>query len=288
MAKIIDGKAISQKIRDSIAEQRSVFTDRYGIRPGLAVIIVGDDPASQIYVNNKAKACDQVGFYSEVHRLSADTTEDELKKLIVSLNSDVKIHGILVQLPIPSHIDEKAIISSISPMKDVDGFSEINTGKMILDYEGLLPCTPAGIMAMLKHEGIDPDGKECVVVGRSNIVGKPIAMLLLRANGTVTVCHSHTKNLKEITKRADILVCAIGKSRFITGDMVKDGAAVIDVGINRDGQGKLSGDVDFDSVAPIASAITPVPGGVGPMTITMLLQNTLNAAEKIMKKSMDK
>ena len=288
MAKIIDGKAISQKIRDSIAEQRSVFTDRYGIRPGLAVIIVGDDPASQIYVNNKAKACDQVGFYSEVHRLSADTTEDELKKLIVSLNSDVKIHGILVQLPIPSHIDEKAIISSISPMKDVDGFSEINTGKMILDHEGLLPCTPAGIMAMLKHDGIDPDGKECVVVGRSNIVGKPIAMLLLRANGTVTVCHSHTKNLKEITKRADILVCAIGKSRFITGDMVKDGAAVIDVGINRDGQGKLSGDVDFDSVAPIASAITPVPGGVGPMTITMLLQNTLNAAEKIMKKSMDK
>jgi len=278
MAKIIDGKKIAAETRKDIAERAAKFTAEHGFAPGLAVIIVGEDPASQVYVRNKKKACEEVGFYSQVHEMPAETTMDELLAKIDTLKNDTKIHGILVQLPLPKHLDEKVVIAAIPPEKDVDAFHLINTGKIMLGEYSFLPCTPAGVMKMLEYENIDVSGKECVVIGRSNIVGKPMAMLLLHANGTVTICHSRTKDLAEVTKRADILVVAIGKADFVTGDMVKEGAVVIDVGMNRSEDGKLTGDVDFASVEPKASAITPVPGGVGPMTITMLLENTLTAA----------
>ncbi len=278
MAKIIDGKKIAAQTRADIAERTKAFVNAHGYAPGLAVIIVGEDPASQVYVRNKKKACEDVGFVSKVYEMPTETTMDELLAQVESCKNDSTIHGILVQLPLPKHLDEKAVIAAIPPEKDVDAFHLMNTGKIMLGEYSFLPCTPAGVMKMLEVEHIDVTGKECVVVGRSNIVGKPMAMLLLHANGTVTICHSRTKNLAEVTRRADILVVAIGKADFITGDMVKEGAVVIDVGMNRRADGKLTGDVDFASVEPKASAITPVPGGVGPMTITMLLENTLTAA----------
>lgn len=283
MAEIIDGKAVSSALREEIKRKTEKFISKKGIRPGLAVIIVGDDPASKIYVSNKEKACAQVGFYSDVYRLPENTTEQELLALIDKLNGDEKIHGILCQLPLPAHLDSEKVILEISPKKDVDAFHPVNTGKIMIGNYDFLPCTPAGVMKLIESTGTDISGKECVVVGRSNIVGKPQAMLLLQKNGTVTVCHSKTRNLGEVTRRADILVVAIGKPDFITADMVKDGAIVIDVGMNRKPDGKLTGDVDFDGVSKKASFITPVPGGVGPMTITMLLQNTLTAAEKCVK-----
>lgn len=279
MAKIIDGKAIAKEVRADIAAECAALKEK-GITPGLAVIIVGEDPASQVYVRNKKKACEEVGFFSEVIELPEKTTEEELLALVKKLNSDASIHGILVQLPLPSHISDATVIANIDPAKDVDAFHPVNVGKIMIGDYDFLPCTPAGVMVLLEKSGVDISGKECVVVGRSNIVGKPQAMLLLHANGTVTVCHSRTKNLAEVTRRADILVVAIGKADFITGDMVKEGAVVIDVGMNRRADGKLTGDVDFASVEPKASLITPVPGGVGPMTITMLLKNTLTSAKK--------
>ncbi len=278
MAKIIDGKRIAAETRADIAKRTAAFQATYGYAPGLAVIIVGEDPASQVYVRNKKKACEEVGFVSEVYEMPADTTMEELLAKIEAYKNNKSIHGILVQLPLPKHLDEKAVIAAIPPEKDVDAFHLVNTGKIMLGEYSFLPCTPAGVMKMLEAEQIDVSGKECVVVGRSNIVGKPMAMLLLHDNGTVTICHSRTKDLAEVTRRADILVVAIGKADFITGDMVKEGAVVIDVGMNRRPDGKLTGDVDFATVEPKASAITPVPGGVGPMTITMLLENTLTAA----------
>ncbi len=277
MAKIIDGKAISAKERESIAKLTKELTDK-GTTPGLAVIIVGEDPASTVYVRNKERACIEVGFNSWVIRMPEETTESELLSKIEKLNGDCQVDGILVQLPLPRHIDEKKVIAAISPEKDVDAFHLENTGRIMVGDYKYLPCTPAGIMTMLEHENIDVCGKECVVVGRSNIVGKPMAMLLLNKSGTVTVCHSKTKDLAEVTRRADILVVAVGKAEFITGDMIKPGAVVIDVGINRCEDGKLRGDVHFESAEKVASAITPVPGGVGPMTITTLLKNTLTAA----------
>ena len=283
MANIIDGKAISAQIRQEIKQETEEFAAEHGFRPGLAVIIVGEDPASQVYVRNKKRACDEVGFYSESYELPASTTQDELNSLVDKLNKDDKIHGILCQLPLPKHLDENAVILRIDPKKDVDAFHPYNVGKIMIGDYSFLPCTPAGVMALLERSGIDITGKECVVVGRSNIVGKPQAMLLLHAHGTVTVCHSRTKNLAEVCRRADILVAAIGKADFFTADMVKDGAVVIDVGMNRRADGKLTGDVDFESVAPKASYITPVPGGVGPMTITMLMKNTLTAAKDSIK-----
>ncbi len=279
MAKIIDGKAISAQIRGEIAVKSAEFEKKNGYRPGLAVIIVGEDPASQVYVRNKRRACDEVGFYSEAYELPADTTQEELNALVDKLNADKKIHGILCQLPLPRHLDENEVILRIAPHKDVDAFHPYNVGKIMIGDYSFLPCTPAGVMALLERSGIDVCGKECVVVGRSNIVGKPQAMLLLHKSGTVTVCHSRTKDLAEVCRRADILVAAIGKAEFFTAEYVKEGAVVIDVGMNRKSDGKLCGDVDFASVEPKASYITPVPGGVGPMTITMLMQNTLTAAE---------
>lgn len=278
-AKIIDGKKISAAIREDIKKQSRELFEKTGIKPGLAVIIVGENLASQVYVRNKRRACEEVGFYSEVHELSSDITMNELTTKIKEIINNDKIHGILVQLPLPDHLDEKHILSLIPPEKDVDAFHPQNVGKIMIGDPLLLPCTPAGVMKMLEYEKIDVCGKECVVVGRSNIVGKPMAMLLLRENGTVTICHSKTKNLAEVTRRADILISAVGKARFITDDMVSDGAVVIDVGMNRDENGKLCGDVDFESVSKKASAITPVPGGVGVMTVTMLLENTLRAAK---------
>lgn len=278
MAKIIDGKLISAQIREEIAENVKKFNAETGKLPGLAVIIVGEDPASQVYVRNKKKACEQVGFYSRVYEMPGDTTQAELNALVEELNSDEAIHGILVQLPLPKHLNEEEVLLKIDPKKDVDAFHPYNVGRITIGNPKFLPCTPAGVMQLLYRSGIEISGKECVVVGRSNIVGKPMALLLLAANGTVTVCHSRTRDLKEVCRRADILVAAIGKADFFTADMVKEGAVVIDVGMNRRADGKLTGDVDFESVAPVASYITPVPGGVGPMTITMLLQNTLTAA----------
>lgn len=278
--KLINGKEISAAIRSEIREECAAFVTEHGFAPGLAVVIVGEDPASQVYIRNKAKACEEVGFYSEVHRLPAETTQEELNTLIDRLNADPKLHGILVQLPLPGHLDAEAITLRIDPRKDVDAFHPYNVGKMILGDPVFLPCTPAGVMELLRRSGIDPAGKRCVVVGRSNIVGKPMAHLLLAANGTVTVCHSKTPDLAAVTREADILVSAVGRAHFITADMVRPGAVVIDVGMNRDETGKLVGDVDFPSVSPLCSCITPVPGGVGPMTITMLLRNTLTAAGK--------
>ncbi|MBQ7669447.1 MAG: bifunctional methylenetetrahydrofolate dehydrogenase/methenyltetrahydrofolate cyclohydrolase FolD [Clostridia bacterium] len=278
-AKIIDGKRISALERERIAEEAADLS-KSGVVPGLAVIIVGDDPASKVYVRNKRKACESVGFYSVVVELPAETSEDELIREIEKFAADSKIDGILVQLPLPPHIDEKKIIAAIPASKDVDAFNLENVGRIMTGDPYFLPCTPAGIMKMLEYEGISVSGKECVVVGRSNIVGKPMAMLLLAANGTVTICHSKTRDLADVTRKADILVAAIGKPKFITADMVKHGAVVIDVGINRLDDGSLCGDVDFDEVSKKASAITPVPGGVGPMTITTLLSNTLTSAKR--------
>ena len=279
MAKIIDGKEISSQIRAEISEKVKEYNKRTGKLPGLAVVIVGENPASQVYVRNKKRACEQVGFNSWVYELSENTTQDELNSLIDKLNEDSAVHGILVQLPLPKHLDEEQVILRIKPEKDVDAFHPYNVGRITIGNPKFLPCTPAGIMELLHRSNIEISGKECVVIGRSNIVGKPMALLLLSENGTVTVCHSRTRDLKEVCRRADILVVAIGKADFITADMVKEGAVVIDVGMNRNAEGKLTGDVDFASVSEVASHITPVPGGVGPMTITMLLQNTLRAAE---------
>ena len=284
MAKIINGKEISATIRSEIKDGTEQLVKETGVRPGLAVIIVGEDPASQVYVRNKKRACDEVGFYSESYELPENTTQEELNALVDKLNKSDKIHGILCQLPLPKHLNENEVIMRISPAKDVDAFHPENVGKIMIGDYSFLPCTPAGVMALLERSGIEVSGKECVVVGRSNIVGKPQAMLLLHANGTVTVCHSRTKDLADVCRRADILVAAIGKADFFTGDMVKEGAVVIDVGMNRKPDGKLTGDVDFASVEPKASYITPVPGGVGPMTITMLMQNTLTAAKNSIKK----
>ena len=280
MAKLIDGKKIAAEVREDIRARAAEFTEKTGIVPGLAVIIVGEDPASKVYVRNKKKACVEGGFHSEVIEMPADTKMPELLSKIEELKQDDAIHGILVQLPLPEGLDEQAVIAAIPPEKDVDAFHVVNTGRIMLGDYDFLPCTPAGVMKLLEHEGVDICGKECVVVGRSNIVGKPQAMLLLHANGTVTICHSRTKNLADITRRADILVVAIGRADFITGDMIKPGSVVIDVGMNRRADGKLCGDVDFTSAEPVASMITPVPGGVGPMTITMLLENTLTAAKR--------
>ena len=277
---IINGKEISASIRAEIKAE----TEKMSVRPGLAVILVGSDPASQVYVRNKNKACEEVGFYSEMYTLPEETSMEELLGLIDQLNQSPQIHGILVQLPLPKHLDEEKVILAINPEKDVDAFHPVNVGKIMIGNHSFLPCTPAGVMELLSRSGIDVSGKECVVIGRSNIVGKPQAMLLLHANGTVTVCHSRTKDLAKICARADILVSAIGKAKFVTPDMVKEGAVVIDVGINRDENGKLCGDVDFENVAPKTSFITPVPGGVGPMTITMLMKNTLTAAKNIKNK----
>lgn len=282
MAIIIDGKATALAVRTDIRDEVSAFTAAHGIAPGLAVVIVGSNPASQVYVRNKHKACDEVGMYSEVHALPEDITEDELLLLIQKLNADANIHGILVQLPLPKHLNPEKIILAIDPDKDVDAFHPQNVGKILIGNYRFVPCTPAGVMELLKHYKIDPTGKHCVIIGRSNIVGKPQAMLMLKENATVTICHSKTENLSEVTRSADIVVAAVGKPNFVTADMIKHGAVVIDVGINRDADGKLCGDVNFASVEPVASYITPVPGGVGPMTITMLLKNTLTAAKEQM------
>ena len=278
MATRIDGKAVAAKIRAQVAQDVEALKAR-GICPGMAVVLVGDDPASKIYVNNKKKACAETGIYSEEHLLPAETTQEELLALIEKLNADEKIHGILVQSPLPKHLDEKLVVEHIDPRKDVDAFHAYNVGKIMIGDFTFLPCTPAGVIALIRSTGVPIEGKNCVVVGRSNIVGKPMAMLLLHNNGTVTICHSRTKNLAEICRGADILVAAVGKPKFITADMVKPGAVVIDVGMDRDENGKLCGDVDFDAVEPIASYITPVPGGVGPMTIAMLMKNAVRAAE---------
>lgn len=277
MAKIIDGKAVSASVKQQVADECAELFKTTGKNPGLAVIIVGDDPASKVYVNNKKKACELVGFLSREYALPAQTTQQELIELVEKLNNDDEINGILCQLPLPKHLDEKAVIEAISPKKDVDAFHAVNVGKIMIGDYDFLPCTPAGVMELLAYYNIDIEGKECVVLGRSNIVGKPMSMLLLHKNGTVTICHSRTKNLAEVCKRADILVAAVGIAKFVTADMVKDNAVVIDVGINRMDNGKLCGDVDFEGVQKVASYITPVPGGVGPMTIATLMKNTLTA-----------
>lgn len=278
MASIIDGKLVSQAVKDGVKAQVSLLNAR-GVTVTLAVIIVGDDPASRIYVNNKKKACEATGIISKEYALPADTSEEELLKLIDELNNDSSVNGILCQLPLPEGLDEKAVIAAISPEKDVDAFNAVNTGHIMIGDYTFLPCTPAGIVEMLDYYDIPVKGKHCVVIGRSNIVGKPMAMLLLKRDGTVTVCHSKTENLSELTRQADILVAAVGRAKFVTADMVKDGAVVIDVGMNRGVDGKLCGDVDYETVEPKASYITPVPGGVGPMTIATLLKNTVIAAK---------
>lgn len=277
-AKIIDGKAVSAEVKAAVAAETAQLKEK-GIVPGLAVIIVGDDPASRVYVNNKKKACAAVGFHSEEYALPAQTTENELLHLVRELNENPHINGILVQLPLPAQIDEHKVIAAIAPEKDVDAFHAVNVGKIMIGDYDFLPCTPSGCMDLIHSTGVEIAGKNCVVVGRSNIVGKPMAMLLLHESGTITICHSKTQNLKEICQNADILVVAIGKAKFITGDMIKKGAVVIDVGMDRDENGKLCGDVDFDSAKEVAGYITPVPGGVGPMTIATLMRNTLTAAK---------
>ncbi|MFR8403403.1 MAG: bifunctional methylenetetrahydrofolate dehydrogenase/methenyltetrahydrofolate cyclohydrolase FolD [Monoglobus pectinilyticus] len=279
MAKILSGKIVSARVKDELKKEVEELSQR-GKQTGLAVVLVGDDSASKVYVRNKEKACEEVGIYSEVHRLSANTSEEELLKLINELNENDKIDGILVQLPLPKHLDDRVIIDNIKPEKDVDAFHPSNVGKIMIGDYDFLPCTPAGIMELIHESGVEVDGKTCVVIGRSNIVGKPMSMLLLHENGTVTTCHSHTKNLAEVTKSADILVAAVGIPKFVKADMVKPGAVVIDVGMDRDENGKLCGDVDFNEVEPVAGAITPVPGGVGPMTIAMLMRNTVTASKK--------
>ena len=279
MATIIEGKKISAEIKEEVKQKMAVLAAE-NKTVTLAVIQVGNDPASSVYVGNKKKACEYVGFCSLSYELPENTPQEELLSLVRELNERKDVDGILVQLPLPSHISEDKVIQEISPDKDVDGFHIQNAGRLFVGESGFVPCTPAGIIELLKRSGIEICGRECVVVGRSNIVGKPMAALLLQENGTVTICHSRTKNLAEVTKRADILVVAVGKPKFITADYVKEGAVVIDVGIHRNAQNKLCGDVDFDSVFPRASAITPVPGGVGPMTIAMLMSNCLRSAEQ--------
>ena len=276
---IIDGKKVSAEVKANVKKLTDELKETHGITPGLAVVIVGDDPASRVYVNNKKKACEAVGFISEEYALPAETTQEELLSLVNTLNNKESINGILVQLPLPKHLDNKAVIEAISPLKDVDAFHAVNVGKIMLGEYDFLPCTPAGVMEMLRSYEIPVEGRECVVIGRSNIVGKPMGMLLLHENGTVTICHSRTKNLAEVCKRADILVAAVGIPGFVKADMVKDGAVVIDVGMDRDENGKLCGDVDFENVKDKCSYITPVPGGVGPMTIATLMKNTLKACK---------
>ena len=280
-AQLLDGKLMSDELRVRIAERVAALKEK-GVQPGLAVILVGEDPASQIYVRNKEKGCEQVGMHSVAIRLPAETTQEELEKHIRALNADASIHGILVQLPLPKHLDEAAALAVIVPEKDVDGFHVQNAGKLLNGLNGVVACTPKGAMEMIRRTGVNLSGKEAVVVGRSNIVGKPMAMLLLQQNCTVTMCHSRTVDLAAHTRRADVLVAAVGKAKFITADMVKPGAIVIDVGINRNAEGKVVGDVDFDNVKEVAGWITPVPGGVGRMTITMLLENTVEAAERLL------
>ncbi len=279
MALRIDGKAIAAALRGEIAAETAALKEK-GITPGLAVILVGEDPASCTYVRNKQKACEEVGFHAEQINLPATTTQEELLAVVEELNGRADIHGILCQLPLPRGLDDSTVIAAISPDKDVDAFHAQNVGHIMIGDQRFLPCTPAGVMELIHRSGISVEGKHCVVIGRSNIVGKPMAMLLLQENGTVTICHSRTKDLAAICRQADILVAAVGRAKFVTADMVKEGATVIDVGINRDENGKLCGDVDFDTVEPIAGAITPVPGGVGPMTIALLLKNTLTAAKE--------
>ena len=276
MAKIIDGKKISAEIKDEVKEEVEALK-KEGKEIALAVIQVGADPASSVYVRNKKRACEYTGIKSVSYELPEETTQEELMNIVKECNEDASINGILVQLPLPDHLDEDEVLLAIDPKKDVDGFHPVSVGNMVIGEDGFLPCTPAGIIQLLKRSGVEIDGKECVVIGRSNIVGKPMSILLLRVNGTVTICHSHTKNLKEICKRADILVAAIGKPKFIDDTYVKEGAVVIDVGIHRNENNKLCGDVDFDKVEPVASAITPVPGGVGPMTIAMLMKNCVES-----------
>lgn len=280
MAKIIDGKKIRDYNLDLMTKEVEELKAG-GIEPCLSVILVGNDPASRIYVNNKKAACERIGIISREYALPERTLTGELLELIDSLNDDHGVHGILCQMPVPKHIDADAVLNRISPEKDVDCFHPVNVGLLSTGSGVMMPCTPMGIMKMLEYEGIDPCGKRCVIIGRSNIVGKPMAMLMMRANATVTVCHSKTQNLAEITSQADILVASLGKPKFVTADMVKEGAVVIDVGMDRDENGKLCGDVDYDAVFEKASYITPVPGGVGPMTITMLMRNTIEAAKRL-------
>lgn len=275
---IIDGKAVSKKVKEDVKAECEQLKAK-GVTPGLAVIIVGDDPASQVYVHNKEVACEACGFYSVKYALPAETTQEELNALVDKLNKDDKINGILCQLPLPSHLDDKEVINRIDPLKDVDAFHPVNVGAIMIGDYNYLPCTPAGVMELIHSTGVDVSGKKAVVIGRSNIVGKPMAMLLLHENATVEITHSRTRDLAEITKGADILVAAIGKAKFVKADMVKNGAVLIDVGMNRDENGKLCGDVDFENVKDKCSFITPVPGGVGPMTIAMLMKNTLTAAK---------
>ena len=277
-ATMIDGRAVAKAFKEEIAEKTAQMIAG-GIQPHLAVVLVGENPASQVYVRNKENGCIKAGIRSTVIRLDEGCTQEELEKTVSSLNEDASVHGILVQLPLPRHLDEARVLRLIDPDKDVDGFHAMNSGRLMNGQPGFVPCTPLGVMKLLESYGIDPAGKHAVVIGRSNIVGKPMAMLLLQANATVTVCHSRTQNLKEITKQADILVAAVGRANFVTADMVKPGAVVIDVGINRV-DGKIVGDVDYDAVSEVAGYITPVPGGVGQMTIAMLLSNTLDAAAK--------
>ena len=277
-ANIMDGKAVARNIREGLKEEVEGLKKK-GIHPGLAVVLVGENPASMVYVKNKGEACRSAGIYSEEHKLPAETKEADLLGLINQLNKDPRIHGILVQLPLPAHINKDRILASVSPEKDVDGFHEINMGRLLIGQEGLVPCTPLGIMQLLEHYHIPVEGRFAVVVGRSNIVGKPVAMMLLQRNATVTICHTRTKNMGEVCRMADILIAAAGRPGMITADMIREGAVVIDVGINRLDTGKLAGDVDFESASKKAGWITPVPGGVGPMTIAMLLYNTVKAAK---------
>ena len=284
MAIIIDGKATGAKVRERLASETVKFKEKYGYAPGLAVIIVGDDPASKVYVRNKKKACEEVGYNSFEYALPAETTEEELLELIAKLNADKSVHGILVQSPVPKHIDEKKIQLNILPEKDVDAFHPVNVGKIMIGDYDFVPCTPAGITELLDEYGIETNGKSCVVIGRSNIVGKPMAMLMLHKNCTVTICHSRTPDVGAVTREADIVIAAVGKADFLKGDMIKEGAVVIDVGMNRNAEGKLCGDANFEECEKKASYITPVPGGVGPMTITMLMKNTLKSAQLFAEK----
>ncbi|MBP1999443.1 methylenetetrahydrofolate dehydrogenase (NADP+)/methenyltetrahydrofolate cyclohydrolase [Paenibacillus shirakamiensis] len=279
-APIISGKQVAEDIRKDLRLEVEQLS-KAGLTPGLAVVIVGEDPASQVYVKHKEKACHELGYYSEVHRLSGSSTQEELLSLVDKLNHQNNIHGILVQLPLPKHMDEKKVINAIEVSKDVDGFHPVNVGNLVIGDDSLLPCTPAGVIELIKRTGLEISGKHAVVIGRSNIVGKPVSLLLQRENATVTMCHSRTQNMKELTQLADILVVGIGKANFVDASFVKPGAVVIDVGVNRLDNGKLAGDVDFESVKQVSGPITPVPGGVGPMTITMLMQNTLLAAKRL-------
>lgn len=276
---LLNGKELAQKLQQEMTQEVTELKEK-GLQPGLAVILVGEDPASQVYVRNKERAANNIGMYSVVYRLPETTSEADLIAKIEELNHDDKVHGILVQLPLPKHIDEDLVLDTIDPAKDVDGFHPMNLGNLFAGKPTMIPCTPAGIMELIKLSGIDLAGKNAVIIGRSNIVGKPMAHLLLQANATVTICHSKTKDLPKVAKQADVLVVAIGRANFVTADFVKEGAVVIDVGINRDENNKLTGDVKFDEVAPLTSYITPVPGGVGPMTITMLMRQTIDAAKR--------